>query len=139
MRASEIPSQLEEAADYGDRIDRLEALVARVGSGRIVGCSPVTSTDFLSETALAWRLDLPLSAIHSRFRTAPPSGTAIVADDDPDPATRAIEASATSIGRLGEWSAYEVSCATSAASDRAIAGVSGASRYGGSASSPSSR
>ena len=141
VRASRIPGELGSAAEYGDRIDRLDRLVERVGARRIVGCAPVSSTDFLSETALAWRLELPIAAIHSRFLTSPPEGTAIVNDDDPDPATRAIEAGATPIGRLGEWSAYEVSCgaATSAASGRAIAGVAGASRYGDSASSPSSR
>ena len=54
----------------------------------------------------------------------------MVDEADPDAATRGIQATASPIGRVGEWAAYAISCdvASSAASGRAMAGVSGALR-----------
>jgi hypothetical protein len=131
VRAAELPGEVEQAADYGRSIDRLRQLVADdVGAERFTGCPPVTTTDFLSGTALAWELDLPITDIHPHYLTVPTGGTAIVDEADPDAATRGIEATATPLGRVGEWVAYAISCdaASSAASGRAITGVSGASR-----------
>jgi len=131
VRAAELPGEVERAADYGRSIDRLRQLVADdVGPTRLTGCPPVSTTDFLSETALAWELDLPITDIHPHYLTVPSEGAAIVDEADPDAATRGIEATAMPLGRVGEWVAYAISCdaASSAASGRAIAGVSGASR-----------
>ena len=62
VRAAEIPGELERAADYGRSIDRLApARRDDVGAERLVGCPPVSTTDFLSETALAWELELPIT------------------------------------------------------------------------------
>jgi hypothetical protein len=130
VRAADIPGEVERAADYGRSIDRLQQLVEDVGAERFVRCPPVITTDFLSETALAWQLDLPITGIHPHYLTVPAAGSAVVDEADPDAATRGIEATATPLARVGEWAAYAISCdvATSAASGRAMVGVSGASR-----------
>ncbi len=141
VRAAEIPGEIERAADYGEQVDGLTGLVDDLGRDHLVACEPVASTDFLTETALAWKLELPIEAIQVRTETAPATGTAFVLAGGRSPAAEAIDGSGTKIAELGEWSAYEISCgpAVSAASGRAIAGVAGAARYGGSSTSPSSR
>ncbi len=141
LRLADIPGELDRASDYGREIDRLGGLVEETGADRLTRCGPVTTTDFLTVTPLAWELDLPLAAIGVRVESAPSSGVAIVRAGEPRPAAAAIEASGRLLGEHGGWAAYEVSCppAASAASGRAIAGVAGAERYGGSSSSSSSR
>ncbi len=141
VRAAEIPAELDGAADLGDRVEELSELVDRAGAERLRACPPLTSTDFLTQTALAWKLELAIAAVNVRAETPPVGGAAIVSAADPSPAAAAIAAAGTPIAELGEWSAYEISCepAASAVSGRAIAGVTGALRYGGSSSSPSSR
>jgi hypothetical protein len=130
VRALELPGEVERAADYGRSIDRLRGLIDDIGPERLTDCPPVITTDFLSETALAWDLDLPITGIHPHYLTVPTEGSAVVNETDPDAATRGIEAIGTPIDRVGDWAAYAISCdaASSAVSGRAIAGVSGASR-----------
>ncbi len=141
VRAADIPVELDRAAEHGDRVEELFELVDRAGVERLLACPPLTSTDFLTQTALAWKLELAIAAVNVRYETPPVGGAAIVSAADPPSAAAAISAVGTPIAKLGEWSAYEISCgpAASAASGRAIAGVTGASRYGGSSIAPSSR
>ena len=96
-------------------------------------------TDYLFVPQLAWTLDLPLTGIEVAVQRVPAAGIAF-AGRVASPATRALDEAGTPIARSGEWTAYEVSCpAASGASGIPIALVAGASRYGGSSTSPSSR
>lgn len=137
VRLAEIPGQLDDAAEYGDHIAGMDGLVDALGRERIAGCGPVTSTEFLTQTAIAWKLELPISAVHILVATAPRAGIALISPGATSLAVGAIERVGALQGTHAGWSAYEVSCdpagsATSvrgsSASGLAMAGVSGASR-----------
>jgi hypothetical protein len=126
IRAAEIPGELASAARYSESVDELRELADDVGRERVAACGPPSTTAFLSMTALAWQLDVPLGDVGVRTETAPPTGVVFV-DDDADARVRvAITAAGRPVGAAGRWNAYAVSCAS--ASGAAIAGVAGAWR-----------
>jgi hypothetical protein len=108
-RAADMPGDLREAEDFNEGVGDLFAVVD--GAGRVVACSPVTTTDFLTETALAWRLEQPLGSIGRRFESAPRTGIAFVDADASAAARGAVAATGEPVARRGRWTAYEVSCA----------------------------
>jgi hypothetical protein len=126
IRAAQIPGDLEDASDYASGVDDLSGLAGELGPERITGCGPASTTDFLTETALAWRLDLPLDRVALRVASAPPSGTAFVDADAPAAARRAVIARGSALGQRGSWMAYAISCTSASGAD--IAGVTGAAR-----------
>lgn len=138
VRAADVPGVLDDAAAYGDHVDGLAELVEELGPQRARSCRAATTTDFLTQTALAWELDVPLSGVALRVETAPPSGTAFVDAGAPLPARAAVRAEGDELARHSGWSAYAISCAASAsagigpsgsaAAGLAIAGVVGARR-----------
>ena len=139
VRAADVPGVLDDAAEYGRHLDGLERLADAVGAKRLAGCGPVTGTEFLTQTALAWKLEVAISDVRIRVATAPPAGVAIVSPGAPALAVTAIERAGDQLGSRSGWAAYEISCDIAGASGAAIAGVSGASRYGPWATSSSSR
>ena len=137
VRGAEIPGQLDAALDFGHGVDDLFAVVDRAGEARIRDCGPVTTTDFLTETALAWRLEVGLDRVASRDEGAAASGTELLNASAPPPTRRAVLAAGRPIAGRGAWSAYAISCAArpSASGARASspgglasAGVAGARR-----------
>ena len=83
-------------------IDQLNAAADAIGEERLRECGAVVTSDFLAVPPLAWKLDLPMTAISVQAPKAP-----------------------------GDAAPYSVSCAAaSAVSGIDIARVGGASRYG---------
>ncbi len=139
FRAAEIPAVLDDAAEYGRHVQGFERLADALGPSSLTACGRVTSTEFLTQTAIAWKLDLPISEVHIQVATAPATGIALISPGATVLAVTAIEREGDLQGTRSGWSAYEISCETAGASGVAIAGVSGASRYGLSSTSSSSR
>lgn len=126
LRASEVPGELRTAAEYERGVSQLRTLARELGPGAVRGCGDVATTEFLTETALAWQLDLPLRRVGLRLESAPERGTMFVDAGATAPARRAAQAAGRPLGERGRWSAYAISCAS--ASAPAIAAVAGASR-----------
>jgi hypothetical protein len=140
IRAAEIPGELERASDYREWVGDLDSTVDDAAAGGRGECAPVTTTDYLAVTPLAWERDVAMAAISVRTRTLPGDGIAFVSAEDPPPVAARIARLGALVAREGDWAAYELSCpAASGASGSAIAAVAGASRYGGSSTSSSSR
>jgi hypothetical protein len=110
IRAAEIPPALADAADFEDRVSELFAVADEAGVRRVVDCGPATTSDFLTETALAWKLELALDGVARRVASAPPDGTAFLDAEAPADARRAVRASGVAIARAGLWDAYAISC-----------------------------
>ncbi len=112
QRASQIDAELQVARDTEERQRALFELVDDAGREALTACGPPVISRLEDETALAWRLELPMSAVY--VSRAPLKGKgAFISELD------------------GGWS-YTASCAgsgipTGSASAR-ITGVSGASR-----------
>jgi len=128
IRAADVPAVLEDAAEYGRHIEGLDELANHVGPRTLTSCGPVSTTEFLSQTAVAWKLELPISAVAVRVATAPPAGTALVSPGATTLAVSAIERAGELVAQRSGWAAYEMSCETAGASGEAMAGVVGASR-----------
>ena len=128
VRAADVPGVLDDAAEYGRHVDGFERLADALGPARLAGCGAVSNTEFLTQTVVAWKLELPIAAIDIRVATAPTTGIALVSPGATDLAVTAIHREGDLQGTLAGWSAYEMSCETAGASGAAIAGVSGASR-----------
>jgi hypothetical protein len=71
----------------------------------------VATSDFLTETALAWRLELGLGEVERRIASAPEAGTSFLDADAPAQARRAVLAAGVPVAHRGRWTAYEVFCA----------------------------
>lgn len=125
IRGAEIPGELQSAARYGDSVGELRDLASRLRD-RTAACEPPATTAFLSMTALAWELDVPVADVGVRTKTPPARGVVYV-DDGADARLReAIAAAGPELAAEGRWRAYAVSCAS--ASGAAMAGVVGATR-----------
>jgi hypothetical protein len=111
VRVAEIPGELRGAGDFRDEVDELFGVVDEVGVGRVLGCGTTATSDFLTETALAWKLELGLGVVERRSASAPTSGISFLDADAPAAARRAVIAAGRPIARDGSWSAYEVNCA----------------------------
>lgn len=111
VRAAEIPGDLRGTSGFRDGVDDLFGVVDEVGAARVLACGTATTSDFLTETALAWKLELGLGEVERRVASAPASGTSFLDADAPAAARRAVIAAGMPIARRGSWSAYEVNCA----------------------------
>jgi hypothetical protein len=111
IRATDIPGDLRGAADFGDGVEDLFGVVDEVGEARVAACPPTTTSDFLTETALAWKVEVGLGGVERRVASAPESGISYLDSDAPAAARRAVLAAGTPLARRGRWTAYEVSCA----------------------------
>lgn len=111
IRATDIPGDLRGAADFGDGVEDLFGVVDEVGEARVEDCPPTTTSDFLTETALAWKVEVGLGGVERRVASAPESGISYLDSDAPAAARRAVLAAGTPLARRGRWTAYEVSCA----------------------------
>jgi hypothetical protein len=125
MRAAELPGAWRDSTTFAHQLDELFALVDDVGRERLAACGDeVYVTDLLVQTALAWRLELPLDDVVVRRASVPRSGAGVIGPAATRPARRLTAAAGEPLGRSGPWAAYAVSCE----SGRRIAGVSGARR-----------
>lgn len=101
LRIGDVPEDVREAGDYHRAVEDVFALERRVGREEFLSCrNRTTVSDLLIETALAWRLDAPLSDIGSRPR--PRRGVVVI------PARRPTEGA--EIARAGEWAAVRLRC-----------------------------
>lgn len=111
IRATEIAGDVDDALAYGRQVNELSTLASELGEERVTDCGDVAITDFATQTALAWDLDLALDAVTIREELAPRNGTAFV-DETAPPALRArIDAAGELVGGRGGWTAYAISCA----------------------------
>jgi hypothetical protein len=111
IRAADVPGDLRAASEFRDDVEQLFDVVDEVGSARVVACSPTTTSDFLTETSLAWKLEVGLGDVQRRVASAPDSGISFLDADAPAEARRAVLAAGAPLARRGRWAAYEVSCA----------------------------
>jgi hypothetical protein len=130
FRVADIPGELDRAAASGDDVEQLFATVDDAGRERLEGCGEVTTSDFLTQPALAWRLERPLDGVAIRIRSAPVAGSMLLDRDASEVARRSVVGAGSLLASQGRWAAYAISCATSesSASGLAIAGVAGARR-----------
>jgi len=113
VRLADVPREVDRALDYATEVDQLEELTDGLGRERATDCPPVTTTGFLTETALAWRLHLPLDGVLLRVKSAPAAGIAFVERGEGDQAAAAIRSRGEPLGSVGEWSAYRIGCGKS--------------------------
>ena len=110
IRAAEIPAEVDDALAYATQVDDLSSLAFEIGDERVADCGPVASTEFATETALAWFVEMPISAISIREQTAPTDGTAFVFAGAPAALRQQIEGAGQAAGSRGDWTAYSISC-----------------------------
>ncbi len=110
IRAAETVGDVDDALAYATRVDDLSSQVSELGARRLVDCGPVASTDFLTQTALAWFVEEPIDAVSIRVKTAPAQGTAFVYSTAPAALARMIEDSGQRVDARGGWEAYSISC-----------------------------
>jgi hypothetical protein len=125
IRIGELPGEVERAADFDEGVESLAGLVDRAGP-RIVACGAVDTTDFYTQTALAWELDRPLDGVGVRSDSVPLKGVIVVAPGSNGRAPALAKEQGRLIGAHGGWEAYAVSCASARASR--MVGVTGARR-----------
>ena len=111
VRATEIPGDIDDALDYATHVNALSSLVSELGDERLSECGPVASTDFATQTALAWWIEEPIDAVSIREQTAPAQGTVFVHSAAPPELKRVIEDAGRATGSDGDWTAYSISCA----------------------------
>jgi hypothetical protein len=129
LRAAEVPGQYDAARDFDARIDDLDEIVTTVGLDSIDVCGEVDTSDFLTQTALAWELDRALDEVGVRTASLPGSGVVFVGADPPRVLVGQINSRAGALAANESWTAYAVSCAAAdSASPARIAGVAGARR-----------
>ena len=139
VRAGDIPGELDRAQAQAVQVEDLTQAARDAGIAQVTGCPPTSITDFLFVPALAWELEVSLAEIGVRVETPPSAGYAFTGPEA-TAAGAALARSGAPAARRGGWAVYEVSCpAASVTSGMRIARVGGASRYGGSSTSPSSR
>jgi hypothetical protein len=98
-RAAEIPDDLDTIERQTDSLADLADLADAVGGDRLLSCAGrVRVTQLLSQTALAWRIDAPISAV--RVRRPPRYGIAVSTQPLPGPV----------IARAGHWRATRLPC-----------------------------
>jgi hypothetical protein len=110
VRAAAIPAVVDDALDFGRTAGELHDVTDRLDPNRLELCRAVTTSDFLTETALAWDLDRPLAGVSLRVESAPPSGIALLDADAPRAAAQAVRMAGTPLASTGGWSAYAISC-----------------------------
>lgn len=128
LRIAPLPGDLDRVERQARSLNSLFALAGRLGTDRLLSCGGhVRVTNFLAETALAWRIERPIGSVRALRR--PRYGVVLSA--------RPL-GSGTVTGREAPWRATVLPCpeptaaaapgAASSASGRPIAGVSGAAR-----------
>ncbi|MGC1166446.1 MAG: hypothetical protein WA862_10085, partial [Solirubrobacterales bacterium] len=99
-RAGEVPGDLRTIEAQTRSLDDLFDLADQVGSPRLLSCGgSVRVTQLLSQTALAWKLDQPISAVP--VKRHPLYGIAL--------STRPIPGGVR-IARAGGWEATRLPC-----------------------------
>ena len=118
-RAAQVPGDLEVVERQTRSLDHLFDLVDRTGKASLLACDDtVKQTQVRPQTATAWKLDGPISAVPVRRK--PRYGIAL--------STKPL-ARGAAIASAGAWRATRLPCPSGySASERAIAGVSGAAR-----------
>jgi len=110
VRAAQIPGVVDDALDFGRNVDGLHEVTDRLDRDRLAACDSVTTSDFLTETALAWDLDRPVDGVSLRIESAPRRGIALLNADAPRAAKEAVRAAGSRVAKAGGWSAYTISC-----------------------------
>lgn len=110
IRAAQIPGEVDESLSYGEQVNALSGVVFELGDERVAECGPIASTDFATQTALAWYVDLPIRAISIREKTAPADGTAFIYKTAPAELERVIASAGEQVAGRAGWTAIRVSC-----------------------------
>lgn len=112
VRAAELPDELATASELSESIDDLRELTAALGPEAIAACAPLSSSDLLTQSALAWELERGVAGVELSRRSVPTAGLALVGPDaDPSAVPTGVEP----VGRRGGWRAYRISCAATEA------------------------
>jgi hypothetical protein len=129
-RLSELPQALRTTARIGHSHERLRALADTVGRGVLLRCGRLATSDVLARTAIAWKLEVPLSDVVSFGRAPRRSGMFVLGPRASDSLEAATRARAVPVATRGEWRVYSIGCPPSAgaSSSRSTTGVSGARR-----------
>lgn len=107
LRVAAIPPELERAAEFERSVDGLDELVGEL-EFEGGGCAELYTSEFLTQTALAWFAERPLDAIGVRVRT-PPSAAVIAVDDGAAFADQ-VRGDGAALGRSDGWTAYSLGC-----------------------------
>jgi hypothetical protein len=127
-RVERVPDQIADARDFGEGVEELFALAASEGEA-IRACPPVATSDLLVQTALAWRLELPLSGVTYSGPVTPRRGTLVFGPAAARGVATLARLRGTQVGAEGRWSAYRAAlCAGSGSATPSSAGVMGARR-----------
>jgi MFS family permease len=98
-RAAEVPGDLDTIEAQTSSQDDLFELTDRVGAARLLACGgTIRVTQLLAQTALAWKLEEPISSV--RVRRRPHYGVAL--------STRPLPG--VVLARVGDWRATQLPC-----------------------------
>jgi len=99
-RLAQLPGDLEVVERQTSSIEHLFDLVEKTGSAKLLACQDrVRMTHVREQTALAWKLDEPISAVLIRYR--PRSGVAVSTKPVPD---------GDVVAHAGRWRATRLPC-----------------------------
>ena len=127
LRAERIPGQLAEARDLAQGVDELFALAERDREA-LLACAPLATTDLVVETALAWRLEVPLHRVEYSGPVAPRRGTLVIGPRAAPGVGTLARLRGRPVGAEGRWSAYRAPLCAGSGSAASSAGVTGARR-----------
>ncbi|HEY8467376.1 MAG TPA: hypothetical protein VIL04_11290 [Solirubrobacterales bacterium] len=128
MRAGRVPGQLAEARDFAEGVDELFALAARDREA-LLSCPPLATSDLVVQTALAWRLEVPLSGVAYSGPVVPRRGTLVLGPRAAPGVATLARLRGQPVGAEGRWEAYRAgACAGSGSATPSTAGVTGARR-----------
>jgi hypothetical protein len=105
-RASELPGDAARAAELSDPAEAALALGDALGGEPVSACGAIASTELLTQTPLAWSLELPLSEV--RYGGLRQGSTVIVVEA---PAPRRLRPLGPRVVRAGDLSAHLRGCA----------------------------
>ena len=110
VRAAALPGTVSQARELARDAEQLRELVAAVGSERILACGAPTTSDLLTESALAWELQLGLGDVILRRDSLPPSGVALIGPAAPEPLRELAGDTGRMLAANERWAAYAISC-----------------------------
>jgi hypothetical protein len=99
VRSVQLGDAASDATTLSAAHEDLRALVEAGGPERLRGCAPIAVGAIEGQTALAWRLDVPIEAIDVS-RTLPPRGLYL---DRTDGGWRAAELGCPNLARVAGW------------------------------------
>ena len=114
LRAADLPGELDSLREESAPLEALSDLVS-AGPEAFMGCGELWTSVFITQTALAWHLDLAVSDVVTTSSVPPPDGRLVVgAGSDAGLAARA-RADGSPLAADGGWEVYGTGACASAA------------------------